>query len=88
MTNCLKKTCSQNFPKTIFLQYTPEGIWDAIVKKPKCFEMFYTIFPLLFLILTVCDINGVDPVQYVGYGGDEDHRVNGEAHHVEGTAID
>ena len=41
MIKCLKKICSTNFHNTIFSQYTPKGIWDAIVKKPKCFEMFY-----------------------------------------------
>ena len=41
MIKCVKKTCSTNFHNTIFSQYTPKGIWDAIVKKPKYFEMFY-----------------------------------------------
>ena len=41
MIKCVKKTCSTNFHNTIFSQYTPKGIWDAIVKKPKCSEMFY-----------------------------------------------
>ena len=58
MIKCVKKTCSTNFHNTIFSQYTPKGIWDAIVKKPKCFEMFY--YHLHVFVLICINVSRLD----------------------------